>query len=283
TSIKSTFLDLIRKVFGFEAVIYIKKSLTILVMLQKLVEEMKLRGFSLKTQNAYMYHIEKFLNSKKNKRDYLVYLTNQNKSPQTIRLISAAITFYEKKILNQKSTCVSIPKKQSKIPIILTKNQISAMINSTTNEKHRIIVELLYSSGLRLQELVNLKFEHIDFENKTILVKQGKGNKDRITIISQRVLERMDKQGKGYVLRGKNGKYSKKSVQSVVTTVAKRANILQKVTPHVLRHSFATHLLENGTDLRYIQTLLGHARLETTQIYTRVAKHNLKNIKNPLD
>jgi integrase/recombinase XerD len=131
--------------------------------------------------------------------------------------------------------------------------------------------------------LVNLKYEHIDFENKTILVKQGKGQTDRITIVSQRVLDRLDKQGAGYVFKGRHGKYSKKSVQLALSKLGKKSTSKVDVTPHMLRHSFATHLLENGTDLRYIQTLLGHARLETTQIYTRVAKHNLKNIPNPLD
>lgn len=252
-------------------------------MLQKLIEEMKLRGFTSETQSAYLYHVEKFLNSKKSKRSYLLYLLDQQKSPQSIRLTSAAITFYEKEVIKQQSEYVSIPKKQSIVPEVLTKTQIQSLIDATNNEKHKIIVELLYSSGLRLQELINLKYEHIDFENKTLLVKQGKGQKDRITIISQRVLDRLDRHGSGFVLRGRKGKYSSKSVQLVLSQLAKKINSKTKVTPHVLRHSFATHLLENGTDIRFIQSLLGHARLETTQIYTRVAKHNLKNIKNPLD
>ena len=157
------------------------------------------------------------------------------------------------------------------------------MIEATDNEKHKIIVEMLYSSGLRLQELINLKYEHIDFENKIIYVKLGKGQKDRITLIGQRVLDRLDKQGSSYVLKGRKGKYSKHSVQLVVQKLAKEAGIKQQVTPHLLRHSFAIHLLENGTDIRYIQALLGHQRLETIQVYTKVAKHNLKNISNPLD
>ena len=252
-------------------------------MLQKLIEEMKLRGFSLKTQTTYSFHVEKFLTSQKSKRSYLLNLINSRKSPQTVRLACAAITFYEKHILKQKSTVIPIPKKQSKIPQVLKKSQIQSLIVATNNEKHKTLVELLYSTGLRLQELLNLKFEHIDFAHKTILVTQGKGQKDRITIVSQRVLDRLDKRGVGYVLKGRNGKYSHKSVQIVLLQLAKKAGIKTKVTPHVLRHSFATHLLENGTDLRYIQALLGHARLETTQIYTRVAKHNLRNIKNPLD
>jgi len=251
-------------------------------MIDKLMDELKLRGFSQNTQKVYVYHVGRFVDSGMSKREYLLQLID-SKSPQTVRLVSAAITFYEKHILGKDSVFVSIPKKQSKVPSVLTKSQIQSMIDSTNNEKHKIIVELLYSGGLRLQELVNLKFEHVNFENRTILVSLGKGQKDRITIISQRVLDRLDLQGSGYVLKGRRGKYSKKSVQMVISNLAKKAGIRIRVTPHVLRHSFATHLLENGTDLRYIQALLGHARLETTQIYTRVATHNLCNIRNPLD
>lgn len=252
-------------------------------MIHKLIEELKLRGFTQKTQQTYLYHVGKFISSKKSKRDYLLYLSNKKNSPQTIRLASASITFYEKNVLNMRSEHTPIPKRQSKIPDVLTKQQIQSLINATDNEKHKIIIEILYSSGLRLDELVNLKFEHIDFDNKTIVVKQGKGQKDRITIISQRVLDRLDKQGFGFVLRGRKEKYSAKSVQAVLSQLARKTTIKTNVTPHVLRHSFATHLLEQGTDIRYIQSLLGHARLETTQIYTRVAKHSLEKIKNPLD
>lgn len=252
-------------------------------MITKFIEEMKLRGFTQKTQKVYSYYVSKYLRSNLSKREFILMLIDSGKASQSIRLASAAITFYETKVVGKESEFVNIPKKQSKIPTILSKKDIFAMIDSTNNEKHKIIVELLYSTGMRLQELVNLKYDHIDFENKTILVKQGKGQKDRITIVSQRVLDRLDRQGIDYVLKGRHGKYSKKSVQQVVTRLAKQVGIKSKVTPHILRHSFATHLLENGTDLRYIQALLGHARLETTQIYTRVAKHNIKNIKNPLD
>jgi len=252
-------------------------------MLEKAIEEMKLRGFTKKTQATYHYHIAKFINKKITKREYLLSLIENKKSPQSVRLASAAITFYEKHVLKHGSETTAIPRRQSRIPDILTKQQIQSMITATNNDKHKIIVELLYSSGLRLQELTDLKYEHVDFDNQTIVVRQGKGHKDRITIVAQRVLDRLDKKGTGYVLKGRKNNYSKKSVQLVIAQLAKKANIRTKVSPHTLRHSFSTHLLEQGTDIRYIQALLGHARLETTQNYTRVAKHNLKNIVNPLE
>jgi len=250
--------------------------------LKELENELTLRGSAKQTIKTYLWHIKAFLRSNLPKRGYLLKLA-QTKSPQTVRLASASITFYQKHILKVKPEYVSIPKKQTKLPTVLTKAQIKSMIDATNNTKHKLIVELLYSSGLRLQELINLKHEHIDFENHTILIKQGKGQKDRLTIVSQKTLNRLDNNETGYVLKGRKSKYSKKSVQSVIKQVAKKAKIKKNVTPHTLRHSFATHLLENGTDIRYIQKLLGHARLETTQVYTHVATHKLKHIPNPLD
>ena len=226
--------------------------------LKELENELTLRGSAKQTIKTYLWHIKAFLRSNLPKRGYLLKLA-QTKSPQTVRLASASITFYQKHILKVKPEYVSIPKKQTKLPTVLTKAQI------------------------KLQELINLKHEHIDFENHTILIKQGKGQKDRLTIVSQKTLNRLDNNETGYVLKGRKSKYSKKSVQSVIKQVAKKAKIKKNVTPHTLRHSFATHLLENGTDIRYIQKLLGHARLETTQVYTHVATHKLKHIPNPLD
>jgi integrase/recombinase XerD len=251
-------------------------------MLEKLKEELRLRGYSIKTQRSYSSHVKRFVQSNLSKRAYLLALLEDH-SPQSVRLASAAISFYEVHVLRQPPDRVPIPKRQSKVPKVLSKRQILDMIESTNNEKHKIIIELLYSSGLRVQELVNLRYEHIDFENATLRVVQGKGQKDRITIVSPRTLARLDRLGTGLVLKGRVGAYSSRSVQAVVDKLAKSACIRSSVTPHMLRHSFATHLLEQGVDLRVIQTLLGHARLETTQVYTRVASHRLKSIRSPLD
>ena len=129
-----------------------------------------------------------------------------------------------------------------------------------------------------------MKFEDIDFEKSLIKVREGKGSKDRLTIASKNTLDKVKLICKdGLIFKGRKGKYSSKSVQLVIEKSAKNANIKQHITPHMLRHSFATHLLENGTDIRYIQSLLGHERLTTTQIYTKVARNKIENIKNPLD
>jgi len=163
------------------------------------------------------------------------------------------------------------------------------MINSTDNLKHKLVIQVLYSTGLRVDELRNLEIDQIDFERKSVFVKAGKGRKDRITIIAQTVLENIGKyllayQPLRYLFESfaPERKMSIRSLQKIVTGAALKSGIRKNVSAHTLRHSFATHLLENNVNLRYIQSLLGHARLETTQIYTQVAANNLREIKDLL-
>lgn len=261
--------------------------------LKKTKEELDLKGFSPKTKKAYSYHIKDFLNYCNNdfhekKKEYILYLISKKLSSESVRLASASIDFFLRNVANLKTEKISLPIRKKSLPHVLSKDEIVKMINSTFNIKHKLIIELLYSCGLRVSELINLKYEDVDFKNRIIRINKGKGSKDRITIVSSKTLRKLKSFGSvnnltGKIFLGRNGKYSVKSVQKVLENAANKSKIKKKVTPHMLRHSFATHLLENGTDLRYIQALLGHARLDTTQIYTRVAKNNLKNIKNPLD
>ena len=163
------------------------------------------------------------------------------------------------------------------------------MIQCTENIKHRCILSLLYSAGLRRQELLNLQITDIDSERMVIRVQQAKGKKDRYTLLSQTLLNELRHyykqwQPQRYLFEGMRGEqYAAGSVRLVVKQAAARARILRDVTPHMLRHSFATHLLEAGTDIRYIQTLLGHSSTKTTEIYTQVSLVNIRSIKNPLD
>jgi len=248
-----------------------------------------LRGFSPRTVETYLYHIRDFLAfcgsyQKEKKRDYLLFLLQKGKNSSSVRLASAAIDFYVGAILRSEPLTVPLPKRKKTLPRSLSKEQIKAMVQSCFNTKHRLLIELLYSSGLRLNELRNLCFEDIDFERNVIRVRDGKGGKDRVTIISKATLESLKElSGQGFVFRGRKGRYSQRSVQAVVAEAASKAKIPFKATPHMLRHSFATHLLESGVDIRYIQELLGHERLATTQIYTKVAIHKLVTIKSPLD
>ncbi|MBU2638222.1 MAG: tyrosine-type recombinase/integrase [Nanoarchaeota archaeon] len=254
----------------------------------KLAEEMKLRGFSSTTIKAYLYHISDFIEySKANaskKREYLLYLIDKGMNPNSVRLASAAIDFYIAAILKQAPEVVPLPKRKKRLPYVLSRREIQEMITRTENIKHRLLIEMLYSTGMRLSELLNLMVEDIDFDSNSLAIRNGKGGKDRVTIISPALAQKiMALKESGRVFEGRNGKYSAKSVQLVLQNAARKAGIKKKVTPHMLRHSFATHLLENGTDLRYIQALLGHSELKTTQIYTHVAAKKLSLIPNPLD
>ncbi|HLC64960.1 MAG TPA: site-specific tyrosine recombinase/integron integrase [Candidatus Nanoarchaeia archaeon] len=258
--------------------------------MEKAVEEMKLRGFSPRSIKSYCYHINDFMEycngkfSGSMKRAYLLHLLERGKEPSSVRLASSAIDFFTLFVRHETPQEVPLPKKKKHIPDVLTKQQIKSMMQTTENIRHRLIIEILYSSGIRLSELLNLKVEDISFESNTIRVRDGKGAKDRLTLIGKNTAAKIKSLfDSGLIFRGRKGRCSGKSVQLVISNAAKRAGIKQKVTPHMLRHSFATHLLESGVDIRYIQSLLGHERLATTQIYTRVAKNKLELIKSPLD
>ena len=181
------------------------------------------------------------------------------------------------------------PRKKEKLPKVISKEEVIRMIDHTSNLKHKCIISLLYSAGLRRSELLNLKPTDIESDRMLIRVEQAKGNKDRYTILSEKLLVNLRTyykifRPKNYLFESyKATKYSASSVLKIVKSAAERVGIKRTVTPHMLRHSFATHLLENGTDIRYIQELLGHSSTKTTEIYTHVAKTNFNNIKNPLD
>ena len=181
------------------------------------------------------------------------------------------------------------PRKEQKLPKVFSKQEILSIIEHTNNIKHRCIVSLLYSAGLRRSELLNLKLSDIDSKRMLIFISNAKNNKDRYSLLSKNVLKDLkiyylQWRPKEYLFEGLLGqKYSAESVSKIVKNASIKAGIARKVTPHMLRHSFATHLLENGTDIRSIQTLLGHGNIKTTEIYTQVAVSNFRLIKNPLD
>ncbi|MBR9847539.1 MAG: tyrosine-type recombinase/integrase [Algicola sp.] len=181
------------------------------------------------------------------------------------------------------------PKKDRTLPTVLSKEEIINLIRLTKNLKHRAIIALIYSCGLRISELINLELKHIDINRRQLLIKNAKGRKDRYVIIAESFLPLLHNylttyEPNYYFVEGQKGsRYSSESVRKFLKSSCKRAGIRKRVTPHTLRHSYATHLLENGIDLRYIQSLLGHAKPETTMIYTHVAKKDLLAIKSPLD
>ncbi len=259
---------------------------------KRLILEMKSRGWSKNTIKSYLYYISKFKNSNKNPKEFLFSLIEEKKSESYYKLNYAAIRFYYEilgKLKEFGDLKIKIPKKEKKLPEILSVLEVRELIDKTQNQQHKCIIIVMYSAGLRLSEIINLKWADVEFDRNTIHIKQSKGKKDRLTILSKQAKKYLKKINKNkrsekYVFwTQRNNKYNDKTIQNIIKNSLKKTNIKKNVTPHTLRHSFATHLLENGTDIRYIQSLLGHSRLETTQIYTHVAKTKLENIRNPLD
>ena len=266
--------------------------------MDKLNTEMRLRGFSNQTIKAYVYHNDRFLEFIKkpeNKiieediKKYLGELIGQNYSTASISLIRAALKFYYDEILKKNIVNFKTPKSEKKLPVVLSKAEIRKLLANSGNERNMLIIKMLYSSGLRLSECLDLKINDIEFEEKIAWVRSGKGKKDRIVIMAENLLHELKKYlksrpvGQEYVFEGPNGQFSARHVERIVKEAATQAKIQKKVSPHTLRHCFATHLLESGVDIRKIQELLGHSNLQTTQIYTRVSKEELKKVKSPLD
>jgi len=269
-----------------------QKQLTI----EHTTREMQIRNFARTTITSYLFHIEYFLDFAKypieeltelDVKNYLSYLYKKGRSASYSQSALAACKFLF--LSFGKQINLNSLKKEKKIPTVLTKNEVELLINSVSNIKHRLIIEFIYSSGMRLSEIVNLKIKDIDFNESMGIVRQGKGRKDRHFIISDKLLAKIHyycllrENTSEYIFEGRNGKLSKKTVQLIVKNSAKKANINKRVHPHTLRHSFATHLLEQGTDIRIIQRLLGHSKIQTTELYTQVSTKTIKNIPNPLD
>jgi len=185
---------------------------------------------------------------------------------------------------------IARPRREYRLPNVLSKEEVKILLNTIRNLKHRTMLCLLYSCGLRSGELLNLQPTHIDSKRNIILIKQSKGKKDRIVPLSPKILEMLREyyryyKPKTYLFEGQNigEQYDSRSLQLVLKQAVKKAGIHKPVTLHWLRHSYATHLLESGTDLRYIQELLGHNSSRTTEIYTHVSTKNIQQIKSPFD
>jgi len=207
------------------------------------------------------------------------------------RMIVASIDKFYRLILNRELEIKHLypSRKRYALPRYITATEVKEMIASTRNRKHACIIKMLYGCGLRLNELLHLKLSDINSERMLVHVRNSKGNKDRVVMLAPALLKDLRNyfkayQPKVYLFEGQSGgMYSEKSVQNIVKTAAAKAGITKQVTPHVLRHSFATHLLENGTDIRYIQQLLGHGSVKTTEIYTHITDVAKMKIKSPLD
>ena len=208
----------------------------------------------------------------------------QNQTMNSIKLFFKII--HDSKIVIEE---LHRPKNAKRLPNVLSKEETFRLIDMTTNLKHKTLLALIYSSGLRISEAINMKIIDIDSQRMLIHIKNAKGKKDRYTLLSTKILVLLKEyytiyKPKTYLFEGQyGGQYSSRSAQSILRESVKKAGITKQVSLHTLRHSFATHLLESGTDLRYIQDLLGHSSPKTTMIYTHVSSTSLKNIINPFD
>jgi integrase/recombinase XerD len=212
-------------------------------------------------------------------------------SSSSIIVFLSALRFAYSNILKKDVTLgIKRPKREKRIPAVLTKEEVKRLFANLPNKKSRLMISLIYACGFRVSELLNLKLNDLNFEEMICQVRQAKGKKDRIVNIPHFLLKDLKKQTtaqqelkQDYLFTGLKGRLSERNIQKIVHSTAKKAGIDKEVHPHTLRHSFATHLLENGTDIRKIQELLGHADLSTTQIYTHISTEELKKIHSPLD
>jgi len=213
-----------------------------------------------------------------------------DKAAMSVILFLAGIKYSYQNILQKDITAqIKRPKKEKRLPTTLSKTEIKKLLEELKTEKSRLMATLMYACGFRVSELTNLKIADLNFPEKIGHVRQAKGNKDRVFNIPETLVEdllnfveQQKKNKEEFLFTGKSGNLSTRNLQKIISSAAKRAG-LQNVHCHTLRHSFATHLLEDGVDIRKIQELLGHADLSTTQIYTHVSTEELKKIKSPID
>jgi len=266
--------------------------------LQKLERELKLRNYSFQTIKGYKTCIKYFLEKLKKDPEkiiedeitsFLLFLQEKKKAPKTINLYKQAIKFFFNEILKSDLKLdIKFSKEAKKLPIVLTKNEILEIIKNIKNLKHKFIISLWYWAWLRISEIVNLKVWDFDLENLTIHIKWAKWQKDRITIFPKKLKKDIIKlswlkKGNELLIESERwGKLTTRSLQKIFTEWLKKSWIKKQASFHSLRHSFATHLLENWVDIRYIQELLWHANIKTTQIYTKVMNPKINNIKSPL-
>lgn len=258
------------------------------------------RGFSKRTVETYCFCIKRFFErckkeprsiSKKDIIDYLDLLVERNLAGSTLNLNLNSLKFLLSDVLNKRFLIEARYSKRPKhLPIFLKKEEVIKLIDSAENEKHKLMLELMYSAGLRLNELINLKAKDFEFDKKYGWVRKGKGNKDRAFIIAEKINEKLkkyiDKNNiiyDDYIFSGRFGHITGSSVQKIVKDCGKKAGIKKNVHPHILRHSFATHLIEDGYDLFSVQSLLGHSSSETTRTYVHMASPMMINVISPFD
>lgn len=269
---------------------------------ERMRDDMRIRNYSPHTQTCYISHVRRFAEHFKispdklgpqHIREYQAYLLNQGASHDTLNNLGSALRFFYKITLRRPLMIdhIPLPKRSRKLPTVLSRKEVARLLEALPNLKHRAMLNVLYGCGLRVSELVNLQIPDIDSERMFVIVRQGKGKKDRMVPLSARLLEVLREywrayQPKPWLFPGlpASRPITNRSVLRVCRNAAEKAGIEHKnVTPHTFRHSFATHLLESGTNVRAIQLLLGHSSLGTTAHYTHVSQADGLCTASPLD
>jgi site-specific recombinase XerD len=267
----------------------------------RLESELRARKYSPRTIKIYLYYNRSFCRGMQKRpeeirgediKNYLSYLDKtRDLSASSMNLVISALKFFYHNVMKRDGVADRRrPRQDKKLPEVLSESEVQKLLGCEKNPKHRLLLMLAYSSGLRVSEVVALKKEHIDFKRRTILVHSGKGRTDRYTLLSDRAAEFLLQYCalhniRDWIFSGYPADHhlSIRSAQAIFDKALQKAQIAKQATIHSLRHTFATHLLERGTDIRYIQELLGHAALRTTQRYTHVARRTVLKIQSPLD
>lgn len=261
-------------------------------------DELRLRGYSNNTVKNYSDCLRKYFEFKRcnleridleSIRKFLLEKQSRGFAGQTINLYLNAIKFFYREVLGFRgSIYFRTAKKPKRLPVVLSREEISRIIGKIRNKKHRLMVSLAYGAGLRVSEVVSLKVGDVELRELMLHIKGAKGNKDRISLIPEKLMNELRVMMAGKEARDllfeseRGGRLTTRTAQVVFLRALRVAGVKKAATFHSLRHSFATHLLENGTDVRYVQELLGHSNIRTTQRYTQVTNPKLKNIRSPL-
>lgn len=260
--------------------------------------ELRIRNYSPKTIKTYLHYLREFFDFRSAQpaegnesavKLFLLALERKGTSAETRNLCLSAVKFYFHNVERyQGKFDIQTAKRNHSLPVVLSREEIKRMLEVTKNTKHRLMLGLAYGAGLRVSEVVAVKVQDIDVAEMIIHIKQAKGKKDRISVLSGKLLDDLrlmmaGKPGSDFAFPSEwGGKLSTRTAQKIFEHALARANINKPATFHSLRHSFATHLLENGVDIRYVQVLLGHNNIRTTQRYTQVTNPMLKSIRSPL-
>jgi len=269
---------------------------------EQMVKDLQLKGITPRTQRDYLREVNNLENyfgkspeelGEEEVKQYLVHMMeDKNLSRGTYKYYTAGIKFLYNTTLNRPEVVkkISYPKSQTKLPVVLDLAEVKALLSLTENLKHRALLTITYSAGLRVSEAARLKVTDIDSKRMMVRVQQGKGGKDRYSILSQKALELLRQYWRQYrpnnwLFEGqKEGTHiGYTAIRQIFLEAKERAGIIKPASPHTLRHSFATHLIEAGTSLHHVQLLLGHCSPTTTTVYLHVSKINLSKVASPLD